>query len=357
MKRYWLLMIIFTGLFFTSCVKDELPGGGTPPEPEKPDYTKIVINELIAKDTSSPYFVDASGSAADWVELYNKGNKAVNVAGMYITDKEGSEADWQQIPTGDDAVTTIPPAGHLVLICGAADAGGVDLETQILDGKVFIDMGISASKDSVITLFDPEKVQVDRSGNFNGMPDDKSFGREQDGSANWTVMAKKTPGTPNDNGGGVITGKLVVNEFMVSNDSWDVPGDNGDQPDWIEIYNTGDTPLDMGGWYITDDLDTPDKYQLPENNIVAPHGFLVIICDGLGEGLHANFKLSSGGEAIGISQNGTDFDESFTYGDGADLPSPATDHSLGRDSDGGMPWIDFAPDAARKPTPGESNNQ
>ena len=166
MKRYWFLMILLSGLFLTSsCVKDELPGGN---EPEGPDYSKVIINELIAKDVTNPYYVDASGSAADWVELYNTGNKAIDVAGMFITDKEGSEADWQQIPATDAAVTTIPPAGYLVLICGAADASGNDLSTQIMDGKVFIDMGISASKDSVITLFDPNKKQVDRSGNFNG---------------------------------------------------------------------------------------------------------------------------------------------------------------------------------------------
>ena len=354
MKRYWFFMILLSGLFLTSsCVKDELPGPG---EPDKPEYAKIVINELIAKDVTNPYFVDASGSAADWVELYNTGNKAINVAGMYITDKEGDEAEWQQIPVDDETVTTIPPAGYLVLICGAADASGADLETQINDGKVFINMGISASKDSVITLFDPDKNQVDRSGNFNGNEDDKSFGRDQDGSSTWVTMAKKTPGAPNDNGGGVVVGKLVINEFMVSNNSWDVPGDNGDQPDWIEIYNTGDTQLDMGGWYVTDALDTPDKYQLPADTKVEPHGFLVIICDGTGEGLHTNFKLSSGGEDLGISKNGVDFEESYTFGDGADLPSPKSDHSLGRDKDGVLPWVDFAPDGERKPTPGTSNN-
>jgi len=354
MKRYWLLMLVVSGLFLTSsCVKDELPGA---PEPEKPDYTKIVINELITKDITDPYFVDASGSAADWIELYNTGSKAINVAGMFITDKADSEADWQQIPSTDAAVTTIPPAGYLVIICGAADADGVDLPTEIKDGKVFVDMGLSASKDHVVTLYDPDKTKIDESGDFNGTEDDKSFGRESDGNASWVVMAKKTPGAPNDNGGGVIVGKLVINEFMVSNDSWDVPGDNGDQPDWIEIYNTGDTPIDMGGWFVTDDIDTPNKYQLPADNVVAPHSFLVIVCDGTGEGLHADFKLSSGGEALGISSDGVNFEESYTYGDGADLPAPARDHSLGRDSDGGSPWVDFAPDGARKPTPGTSNN-
>ncbi len=369
MKKYFFLSLIFTALFFTSCVKDEQPAPANPnPEPEKPDYTNIVINELIAKDTSNPYYIDAAGDAADWVELYNKGNKAVDVAGMYITDKEGDEAEWQQIPAGKDGVTVIPPKGFLVLICGAANADGSDMETQIKDGKVFINMGISASKDSVITLFDPDKQQVDRSANFSAdgpfgkLPDDHSFGRETDGSDVWKVLFKKTPGEPND-GSEPVTGTLVINEFMSSNDSWSIPGEDPafTFPDWIEIYNTGDTPIDMGGWYVTDDLTNPSNYQLPTDNpdltTVPPHGFLIIICDGVGEGLHADFKLSGGGEAVGISEDGTTIKEGYTYcSAGCDLGAPAKDNSMGRDGDGSDTWIEFVMGSDREPTPGASNN-
>ncbi len=73
--------------------------------------------------------------------------------------------------------------------------------------------------------------------------------------------------------------------------------------------------------------------------------------------MHTNFKLSSGGEAVGISSDGITIKEGYTYCDtGCDLPVPATDYSLGRDGDGANTWIIFDPTTDRGPTPGASNN-
>jgi len=366
MKKYLYISILMV-FVLGGCVKDENPAPTPPPPPEPEQYADIVINELMAKDAADPYFVDASGNGADWVELYNKGAEAVNIAGMFITDKEGEEAEYQQIHATDAAITSIPPKGFLVLICGAADANGADLPTQILDGHIFVDMGISASKDSIIALFDPSLNLISRSANFGpdgalgGLPDDKSAGPDVDGSnaGAWLVLANKTPGKPND-GAPLVEGELIVNEFMCSNDVVPVPGVEGDFPDYIEIYNTGDIPIDMAGWYVSDDLLEVTQYQFPldqpELTIVPPHGFLLIICDGIGEGLHAACKLSSGGESFGISKDGVSFIQEITYGDGEAIPAPPTNSSAGLDVDGGANWMQFDPETDRPPTPGASNN-
>ena len=43
---------------------------------------------------------------------------------------------------------------------------------------------------------------------------------------------------------------------------------NGDTTDWVEIYNKGTLPVDISGWYITDDdvsrLDNNKTTPLPE---------------------------------------------------------------------------------------------
>ncbi|MEN8223984.1 MAG: lamin tail domain-containing protein [Bacteroidota bacterium] len=354
MKKYISLSII-TALLFSGCVKDEQVEP-TPPQPV--DYSGIVINELCPKDLTDQYFVDDLGDGADWIELYNNGTKALNLAGLWVTDAPGEEAEYIQIPATDDAATTIPPKGYLVLICGAADANG-DIPTSIVDGKIFIDMGLSSSGDNFAAIYDPEKAEIDVSEDFNGMEDDKSFGRLVDAGSEWSTLAAKTPGASND-GSAPVAGALIINEFMCSNDNIPVPGDNGDFPDWIEIYNTGDTPIDMGGWYATDDLEDMLQYQLPTDDpaltTVPAHGYLVLYCDGLGEGLHTSFKLGSGGEAIGISEDGVSFNESYTYCDtGCDLPNPDTDFSAGRNGDGAATWVIFNPESATPPTPMAAN--
>ncbi len=362
MKKYLILLLVLA-LGLSSCVKDENP---TPEPPQPTDYSNIVINELISKDVTEPYYIDLAGGAADWVEIYNKGSFAVNIGGMWITDTESDQSAWQQIPTTDETLTTIPPKGFLVLICGAADAEGNDLPTQILDSQILVDMGISASKDSIIVLYDPIQKEVTRTANFGAnsaqgeLPDNKSTGPTTDGGgiSDWTILATKTPGAPND-GGSVVTGRLVINEFMCSNNTIPVPGVEGDFPDWIEIYNTGDSPIDMAGWYFTDNLDDTLQYQLPADQpnltTVPGKGYVLIICDGIGEGLHSNFKLSGSGESIGISKDGGSYEQEITYGDGLTVPNPPSDNSAGPEIDGGANWMIFTPGTALPPTPGASN--
>lgn len=359
MKKYSLLTIFAALILLSGCVKDEQPAPLPPPEK---DFTPIKINELITKDTANPYFVDESGSNADWIELYNSGTKAIDIAGMWVTDKPGTDAEYRQIPEGNPGVTTIGPKGFLVLICGAKDANGDDIPTSIADGKVFLDFGLSSSKDSLVAIYNPDKAEIDISGDFNGLEDDKSFGRTIDGGDEWGTLASKTPGAPND-GSAPEVGTLVINEFMASNDSWSIPGEDPSAtfPDWIEIYNTGDVPIDMGGWYVTDDLADSVQYQLPtddpELTTVPAKGFLIIMCDGIGEGLHTNFKLSGGGEAVGIWQEGTEFTEKYEYCDtGCEVPNPGTDNSAGRDGDGSFAWIVFEMGSDREPSPGAPNN-
>jgi hypothetical protein len=117
----------------------------------------------------------------------------------------------------------------------------------------------------------------------------------------------------------------------------------------------------MGGWYASDNLTNPAKYQLPNNDslltTILPHGFLILMCDGLNEGLHTNFKLSSGGEAVGISENGLQFNDRYTFCEnGCDLPLPESDNSMGRFGDGSSNWVIFIFGSSFPPTPGFSND-
>ena len=359
MKRYILISIIAT-LFFSACVKDEQPAPLPPPAEE---YENIVINELITKDLSNPHFVDGQGEGADWIELYNKGITPVNIAGMWVTDNPELADDYIQIPYSDATLTTIPPKGFLVMICGAKDTEGNKIVTSIVDGKIFIEMGLSSSSDYFAAIYDPEKVEIDKSDDFNGLEDGKSFGRTSDAGDIWATLTNKTPGAPND-GIVPVAGSLIINEFMCSNDTTFIPdGGEDNYPDWFEVYNTGDTPIDIGGWYVTESLAEPMLYQIPtdipEQTIIPAHGYLLLKCNGIGEGLHTNFKLGSGGDDIGLSKDGVTFEDSLSYGSGAgggpEVPNPETDMSSGRDTDGSFVWVVFDPNTALPPSPGTSN--
>lgn len=102
--------------------------------------------------------------------------------------------------------------------------------------------------------------------------------------------------------------QLLINEFMAFNVTCcpDVQAGIEEFDDWIEIYNAGDTPVDVGGMYLSDTLANPFKYSIPKTNAasttIPPKGYLVIYADEQGtQGiLHANFKLGQSGEEIGL---------------------------------------------------------
>jgi len=138
---------------------------------------------------------------------------------------------------------------------------------------------------------------------------------------------------------------LVINEVLASNssikkDEW------GQYDDWIEIYNSGDQEIDMGGMYLTDDLSNPTTWKIPANTTILAGHYLLIWADNSSgdSGLHASFELNTTGEEVGLfDTDGTTLLNDITFSE------QDTDISFGRFPDGnetlrffGLPTPDTA---------------
>ncbi|HET6407095.1 MAG TPA: chitobiase/beta-hexosaminidase C-terminal domain-containing protein, partial [Chthoniobacteraceae bacterium] len=101
---------------------------------------------------------------------------------------------------------------------------------------------------------------------------------------------------------------VFISEFLASNETGLVDED-GDRSDWIEIYNSSSTTVNLAGWRLTDDAGGLNKWVLPPVDL-APKGFLVVFASDkdraiAGAPLHTNFKLSSvGGYLALVRPNG-----------------------------------------------------
>ena len=96
---------------------------------------------------------------------------------------------------------------------------------------------------------------------------------------------------------------LVISEFMASNQSG-LRDEDGDDEDWIEIYNPSNSSVDLAGWHLTDDRNDLAKWAFPES-VLGPSQSLVVFASDKnrkvsGAELHTNFKLSTSGEYLGI---------------------------------------------------------
>ena len=71
---------------------------------------------------------------------------------------------------------------------------------------------------------------------------------------------------------------LVINEVMSSNGST-IFDEDGDTPDWIELYNSETVDIDLGGYGITDNPAEPYKWIFPVIE-VQPQNHLLIYASG-----------------------------------------------------------------------------
>jgi hypothetical protein len=60
---------------------------------------------------------------------------------------------------------------------------------------------------------------------------------------------------------------VVLNEFMANTSLQDSTQNGSDSGDWIEIYNTAHSIVNLGGWYLSDDADDLRKWALPSMDI------------------------------------------------------------------------------------------
>jgi hypothetical protein len=144
---------------------------------------------------------------------------------------------------------------------------------------------------------------------------------------------------------------LVINELLARND-FGITDPQGQRDDWIEIYNSGEEAVNIGGMYLTDDLSEPTKWRIPNGNpsatTISPGGYLLIWADNdiTDAGLHANFQLDSeAGDEIGLFDT-----DCITLLDSIAFGRQTPDVSYGRDPDATNNW------ATLNPTPGSSNN-
>jgi hypothetical protein len=121
-----------------------------------------------------------------------------------------------------------------------------------------------------------------------------------------------------------LAGDVVINEFMASNQET-VNDQDGEDDDWIELYNNSDLDINLSGYYLSDKPNNTDKWQFPDTSISAG-GYLIIWADEdtLQAGLHANFKLSAGGESVVLSTPDKSIINQCTY------DAQETDISYGR---------------------------
>jgi len=135
-----------------------------------------------------------------------------------------------------------------------------------------------------------------------------------------------------------VGSSLVINEIMASNDQTQAD-EYGEFNDWIEIYNIGSSDINLGDYYLSDDVNILDKYNFPSVTLGSNEYFIVWADDDeedQGDN-HATFKLSASGEAVYLS------DSNFNLVDGLTFGEQQTDMGYARVPNGIGPFVIQSP--------------
>lgn len=99
---------------------------------------------------------------------------------------------------------------------------------------------------------------------------------------------------------------LRINEVMASNGD-SLEDEDGESPDWIELFNSGSTDVDLQGLCLSDGKKHLDKFVFP-SVVIPAGGYLIVFASGIEkvtkQEIHVPFKLSADGERVVISYEG-----------------------------------------------------
>jgi spore coat protein CotH len=129
-----------------------------------------------------------------------------------------------------------------------------------------------------------------------------------------------------------LGGPLVINEIMADNGAT-LADPAGEYDDWVELYNRGDEALNLAGYHLSDNVENPLAFALPEVTL-APGGYFLIWCDNDPDqgAEHADFRLSKDGETLLLSTLTETVDR-------VEFGPQTTDVSWARRPDGSEDWV------------------
>lgn len=255
-----------------------------------PNIKNLVINEVMNNNDS--VFADEEGNIYDFVEIYNGSSSEINLNGYSLSDDENKDKWFFNN-------VVIKPKSYLVVYLSGDIKEGLYASFKLNKngGEKLILKNIHGQ---VVDMVETVKTNKNT-----------SFARDLNG--NWNIVKKATPGFNNTEEG--------YNEFIKSLDSEDksiqinevLPKNGGqftddynDYSGYIELKNTSDTKINLKGYSLSDNINEPFKWSLPDITL-NPNEIILIYTSGrdITEGtFHTDFKLNSKTGNVILSKNG-----------------------------------------------------
>ena len=339
-----LVLLLIIGVSWASCRKKKAAEA-----PAVQLTTDVIISEIMTNNTG--IVSDGAGNHPDYVELHNTSSEAQDISGWGLSDRE------DRLWVFPDK-TVLPPDGYILVWCT-----GEEVENALIaDFKLSAGDVIRLTNAAGEPLFTMEIPTVytgytlswdDNARQYVEMLPSPLYPNTPAGCAAYEESRKLNESdAPLSVGTTAQHNGVYISELMTRNGTT-TAGPNGQYPDWIELHNTTNAPVDLSGCGISDDIRKPYKFTFPQGSSIDPGQYLVLWCmveqmDGY-ISLPFNLSGSKGDAVILVDKNGGILDM-WEFG------AQEKDYSLirGYTGDGNLDvHSDFV--VTDKPTPGYPN--
>ena len=199
----------------------------------------VCLNEALPNPNG---YDDDTWPNGEWMEIYNTGTTPVDVLNWKLVNKASKTLDFNSssivgYQAGNSSSWTIQPGDFMVI----ARNGSANFYLT--------------NTNDYITMEDTSGNVIDQaSWNFSsaGAPSGVSLEEDPAGPTNdWVSTNSPTPGSVNGASAGTAPSDLRISEVMAN--PWPSE-DNATWPggEWVEIWNSGQSDIDLTGWSITD---------------------------------------------------------------------------------------------------------
>ena len=322
------------------------------------------ITEVMYNPPAPPAGDLVDNEEFEFIELMNIGDENLDLS--YVSFIDGITFDF-----GSGGITSLGP-GEFVLIVGNRAAFlsryGTNL-SDIIAGEYTGKLSNDGENITLEDFWNSTIVQFEYNdgrgwplsadgGGHSLVPVDSALINEHAGTLNYcgnwraSTYIGGSPGAEDSE----PEISIVLNEIMAHTDYRDPQHPQHDSDDWIELYNTTPTSINLNHWYLSDDIGELNKWAIPSVAIAGRSYISFYETTGFHNPISSGFGLNKAGEQVilsylpsaGSTRDGTTEDRVV---DAIGFEGQLIDASLGRYPDGGVYWLKMTP------SPDSSNSE